>query len=79
LYDVDQFVIQQLFSGNSLGLVLSRSKYYVPAYGIRERIHGPCGLRSAGVDVDADPAEIMSEAWFEESARRGIQRLAGRA
>src|SRR5712691_7204023 len=72
LQDVSQLVGQNPFSFYGRWGITTRVENHVSTNGIGQSIHGPRRFGSRGVGVDADAAEVVSEAGLEEGARRGV-------
>ena len=79
LHHMRQFVGQQAASFGCGRSELAGSKGDVGAHGVSESVNGTCRLGGAGVGVDADIAEVVSEAGLEEGLGFRIECLARRA
>src|SRR5260370_40175832 len=59
--------------------VLTDTEHHVPSYRIGQRVDGFGRLCRLRVGVHPHPAEVATEAWLEEGAGGGLERLAVRA
>jgi hypothetical protein len=79
LHDVREFVREQFLSFAEVRCILSRAKHDMAPNGVPQCIDRPRRLRGLWVRVNADLAEVVSEARLEEGPRLRVQRLARRA
>jgi hypothetical protein len=74
-----QFMCKQLRPGPASRREKAAGKDQMIVYRVSPCIHLFGRSRGLGVCMHAHFAEVISETWLHESARRSIQRLAGRA
>ena len=58
--------------------ILAGAEHHVPPYCVSKRIHRLRRLRGFCIGMHPHPAEIVPEEWLHKSARRRIERVAGR-
>jgi len=76
LHDVSQLVCEQMAAGRRFWSVFAVCKDHIFAKRISTRIQSPAGLSGPCIRVNANLAEIVTEAWFKVTAQLSTERLA---